>query len=264
MEAYFEIIRPSTSIIAGLGAVIGALVSGLPLSLAFFYVFLAVFYITAGGLVINDYYDFKIDKVNAPHRPIPSGRISRKNALRYSIALFLAGLFFSALLNVYCFLLALINTILQFVYSKHLKKTFLMGNTLVSWFAASTFIFGSLLTFDFKITWVIALLSFLANMGREIFKAIEDIKGDKKMKLDTLPIAVGIDSAKQIAQGFIASAVLLSPLPYLSGFLKVGYLKMVYLGDFLFLYSLSQTPTKTKGTTKLAMYIVILALLLSA
>jgi len=81
------------------------------------------------------------------------------------------------------------------------------------------------------------------------------------MKLDTLPIAIGINSAKQIAQGFIAGAIVLSPLPYLSGLLNMTYLRIVIISDILFLYSLSKNPTKTKKIAKLAMIIVLLAFL---
>ena len=106
-------------------------------------------------------------------------------------------------------------------------------------------------------------LSFLANMGREIFKSIEDIKGDKAVNSDTLPIASGVKTAREIARGFIALAILLSPLPYFSGLLKANYLRTILLGDTLFLYSLFQDPTSSKKTTKLAMFFVLLALTLS-
>ena len=262
MKAFWEIIRPGTSFLAGLGAIIGAAISGLPFSILYLYIFLTVFFISSAGMVINDYYDIDIDKINTPHRPLPSGKIDKKSAFHYSIFLAFCGIFFSAFLNIYCFLLALLNSFLELFYSRKLKKSFLLGNVLVSWLTASTFIFGALITFDFKIIWIVALLAFLSNMGREIYKTIEDIKGDKKMKLNTLPIIVGIKEAKEIAQGFIASAVLLSPLPYLSGFLTSTYLRVISISNVLFLYSFSQHPNKIKLITKAAMFIVLLACLL--
>lgn len=261
MNPYIELIRPVTSLMAGLAVIIGAAVAGTQTSSLFLYAFSAVFFLTGAGMVLNDYYDLEIDKINAPHRPLPSGRVSQKNALFYSLSLFAVGLLFSALLNIYCLALGLLNCFLEFLYSKNFKRTFLFGNIIVSWLAASTFIFGALLTFDFRIVGIMSLLAFLSNMGREIFKCVEDTKGDRKLKLDTLPIAIGIDSAKQVARGLIASAVILSPLPYLSGLLNMTYLRIVSIGDILFLYSLSQEPTKTKRTTKLAMLIVLLAFL---
>ncbi len=105
-------------------------------------------------------------------------------------------------------------------------------------------------------------MAFLANMGREIYKGIEDIRGDKKLKLETLPIVSGKKSAREIAQGFIALAIVLSPLPYLSRFLNSIYLKVVSIPNILFLYSFSQPPVKVKFITQVAMYLVLLACLL--
>lgn len=263
MSPYVEILRPGTSLLAALGAVIGAIIAGV-YGFVLFYIFLAVFLIAGAGMVINDYYDIEIDRINAPFRPLPSGRISRKNALIYCLFLFSLGLFFSALLNLYCFLLALFNSILEFLYAKRFKRTFLFGNFLVSYFTASTFIFGSFLTLDFKITWILALLAFLANTGREIFKAIDDIRGDKKMKLETLPIVSGVRTAREIAQGFIASAILLSSFPYFSGLLEGAYLKIVSISNFLFLYSFSKEPSEIRRISKIAMYITLLAFLMGA
>jgi geranylgeranylglycerol-phosphate geranylgeranyltransferase len=264
MNHYLEIIRPGTSLLAALGAVAGAAISGLPFSVFYLYILLTVFLISGAGMVINDYYDIEIDRINAPQRPLPSGRISKENAFLYSIILFTSGILISTPLGTYCFLLALLNSILEFFYARNLKKRFLVGNILVSYFTASTFLFGALVTFDFKVIWIISLLAFLANMGREIYKAIEDIRGDKKMRLDTLPIAAGIKSAKEIAQGFIASAVILSPLPYLSGLLTSTYMKIVSISNVLFLYSFSQAPSKSKIITKIAMFLVLAACLLGA
>jgi len=262
MNPYLEIIRPGTSFLAGLGAIAGAAISGLPFSILYLYIFLTVFLISGAGMVINDYYDIEIDRINAPQRPLPSARMSRESAILYSLILFSSGILISTLLGIYCFLLALTNSILEFLYSRNFKKRFLVGNVLVSYFTASTFLFGALITFDFKIIWIVCLLAFLSNMGREIYKAIEDVRGDKKMKSDTLPIAAGVKSAREIAQGFIASAIVLSPLPYLSGLLGSLYLKIVSVSNVLFLYSFSQHPRKIKLITKLAMFIVLLACLL--
>jgi geranylgeranylglycerol-phosphate geranylgeranyltransferase len=246
---------------AGLAAIVGLILSGAQLSILFLYAFLAVFFLSGAGMVINDYYDLEIDKINAPHRPLPSGRISKKNALFYSILLFTIGIFFSALLNVYCLFLALFNALLEIFYSRNFKKIFLLGNIMVSWFSASTFLFGALLTFNFRIIGIISLLTFLITMGREIYKSIEDTKGDRKMGLDTLPIAVGVDSARDIARGFIASAILVSPLPYSLGFLNVSYLIIVSLGNILLLYALYQDSTKITMIIKMAMFIALLAFL---
>ncbi len=48
--------------------------------------------IYAGGIVLNDWHDYRQDLRERPHRPLPSGRISRWRALIVAITLFVAGL----------------------------------------------------------------------------------------------------------------------------------------------------------------------------
>jgi len=263
MNPYFEITRPLTSFLAALGAVIGAVISGLPFSGFYFLIFLVVFLLSSAGMVINDYYDIEIDKINAPQRPLPSGRIKKEDAFIFSLFLFTLGVLLSAFLNIYCFLLVLLNSVLEFLYARNFKKGFLFGNILVSYFTASTFLFGALITFDFKIILVISLMAFLANLGREIYKGIEDIKGDKKLRLETLPVISGKRSAREIAQGCIALAVVVSYLPYFLGFFDSLYLKMISIPNVLFLYSFSLSPSKFKFISKGAMYLALLAFLFS-
>ena len=47
----------------------------------------------AGGVVLNDYFDEPLDRVERPERPLPSGRASRLGARRFAVGLFvMAGL----------------------------------------------------------------------------------------------------------------------------------------------------------------------------
>lgn len=45
----------------------------------------------AGGVVLNDYFDEEVDRVERPERPLPSGRVSRLAARRLAMGLFLMG-----------------------------------------------------------------------------------------------------------------------------------------------------------------------------
>ncbi len=259
-KVYLEIIRPSICLMSGSAVIIGAVISGAEFSILFLCGFFSVFLITAGGTVINDYYDLEIDKINTPHRPLPSGKISKEKALIYSLFLFILGIIFSAGVNIFCLALALFNTFLLIIYSQKLKQTVLAGNILVSWLTASALLFGAFITFNFEIVFVLALLAFFSILGREIFKDIEDIPGDKARGLKTLPIVVGSALAKKAAQLFIAITILLSPLPY--RYFGLNYLMIIFFVDVLFFYSLFQSPTKAKNIIKIAMAIALAAFLL--
>ena len=263
VRAYIEIMRISDSFMAGLAAIIGLIIA----SHAFvfpeaIYVFFSVFFIAAAGIVLNDYFDYHIDKINAPHRPLPSGRIMRSHALLFSTFLFVFGLFLASLLTIYCLLLAFLNTILEIFYAKTLKRYALIGNATDSWFVASTFIFGALAVDGSlsAILWL-SLLAFLSNMGREIFGDLEDIKGDAKLGLKTLPLIIGKRNAAIIAKLFIISAVVVSPLPYFLNILNIYYILFVIPADICFAVSLFKEPAINQKLTKIAMFIALVAFL---
>jgi len=123
MNPYVSIIRPSVSLMSALGALVGALIAGAGFSVSLPCAIVAVFLISGGGVVLNDYYDIEIDKINAPHRVLPSGSMSKKAAICYSIALFVLGLGFSYLANLHCLALAALNVFLEFLYARNLKRT---------------------------------------------------------------------------------------------------------------------------------------------
>lgn len=264
MNPYLEIIRPFTSFLSAFGVFVGGAVAGAPVDMALAMAVLASFMISGAGIVLNDYYDLKIDRINAPDRPLPSGRIRKKSALLFAAALFAAGIGLSYFLNTYCLGIAVLNTILELIYAKKLKQVAILGNAVDSWFVASTFIFGACLTMDFSVVWILSILAFMANMGREIFGDMEDLKGDSAMELHTLPIIVGNRISRITGSFFILSAVALSALPYYLGLLNMNYLAMIALADTLFIFSIFQTPKNNQKTTKIAMLMALIAFLIGA
>lgn len=52
-------------------------------------------FLYVSGLILNDYFDAKIDRTERPSRPIPSGKIPSKEALAASVALMVAAIFLS-------------------------------------------------------------------------------------------------------------------------------------------------------------------------
>lgn len=261
LGSYVKILRPVNGLMAAFAVFIGFLIAspglipGTPQLLAV----LSVFFFSGAGIVLNDYFDYEMDKVNAPHRPLPAENIKKKNALFYSIALFGIAIALALMINVYCLALALINTVLEVFYAWKFKKIALLGNMVDSWFPASSFLYGALTLPVLGAVPVLALLAFLANTGREIYGDLEDIKGDLKQRAKTLPIIIGEKKARHTANMFILSAVLLSPLPWFLGMLNFNYLILVGLADLVFLASIFSEPKKNQLLTKMGMVIAMIA-----
>lgn len=266
MFAYLEILRPFNGLMSAFAVIISAILVGFfnPLQIAI--ACFSVFLISSGGMVINDYFDYQIDKINKPKRAVTYGKISRKTALIYSIVLFLIGILLAFFLNFYMFALAIFNSILLLIYSWKIKRTILIGNFFVSWLAASSFLFGSLL--QGKITpliLILFLMAFSSSIGREIAKSIEDVKGDRKMKLKTLPIIAGNNFAAWIACIFMIFAIIFTFLPYILNLLNITYLYIAFIGDAIAAFScfiIFISPKRSQEMMKIAMLIVLIAFLI--
>src|SRR5690606_20787053 len=68
---------------------------------------LASVFLYAGGVVLNDVFDLKIDKVERPERPIPSGVVSLKTASLFGGSLLVLGIVLSFLCHFYAGLASL-------------------------------------------------------------------------------------------------------------------------------------------------------------
>lgn len=68
---------------------------------------LATVCLYGGGVVLNDYFDEAVDRVERPERPLPSGRVARAAARRLAVALFVAGALAAALVGPWSLALAL-------------------------------------------------------------------------------------------------------------------------------------------------------------
>ena len=119
---------------------------------------LATVLTAAGGYVINDYFDIKIDRINRPEKVIITTNIDKSGAMRfYQILTFVGtalGLLGAFLLrNTTLALLFVIVPGLLWFYSASYKRQFLIGNLAVAFCAALvplTIIFAQNAFFELK------------------------------------------------------------------------------------------------------------------
>ncbi|GIW79894.1 MAG: hypothetical protein KatS3mg105_1701 [Gemmatales bacterium] len=101
VKAYAQLVRLPNVFTAwadvGVGAFAAwALASDTPVKgSAYVWLLLASTCLYCGGMVFNDYFDYDQDYKERPHRPLPSGRIPRRQALRLGSLLLLGGLIFA-------------------------------------------------------------------------------------------------------------------------------------------------------------------------
>jgi len=153
--------------------------------------------IAAGGYVINDYYDVKIDFINNPERVVVGKTIPRRFAILLHIGLSVLGICVGFLVS---WKLAAVNVFAVAVlwfYSNLLKRLPFIGNftvaLLTGFSIAMVFFLNPVHT---GLIWVYAVFAFFMTLIREIIKDMEDLKGDNTYGCKTLPIVWGIPKTK--------------------------------------------------------------------
>ena len=233
IRGFLQIIRPLNCLMMGFAVIVGAsLVSTISLALNILLGFVTSFALTAASMVINDFYDRKIDAINEPNRPIPRGDVSPKEALIFALLLSLAGLTAALVTNLPSLVVAVIAWIISITYITVGKATGLFGNFLVSATVIIPFIYGGLAVGRLEMsTLLFVAIVFFSNTAREVTKGIVDVEGDKSHEIGTIAVKYGGRSAAIVATVFSLMAVCLSPLPWIFGLVSVLFLPLVILTD---------------------------------
>lgn len=188
---------------------------------------LAIIFIAAGGYVINDYFDIKIDRINRPDAVIVSRTISKPAAMRLSLSLsgvgIVCGLITAILLRSMTIgMLFVIVPGLLWFYSASYKRLLLIGNLTIALLAALTPMMVALANvamlqlryaeilpytgLEHRLyAWLggFALFAFLLTWIREIIKDMQDQMGDREFECHTLPIVWGEQWTKIFVTGLI-------------------------------------------------------------
>lgn len=179
--------------------------------------------IAAGGYVINDYFDVKIDRINHPDNLVVTRIISRDAAMNLFYGLTAVGVIAGTVVAWWAHSWTLLFTYvvipgLLWFYSASYKRMFLVGNLVVAFASAIVPLLVAIANADYLhhlyqnalayspivgelYVWTggFAIFAFLLTWVREIVKDIEDIEGDREMECRTLPIVWGDKVAKIIA-----------------------------------------------------------------
>jgi len=249
---YIKLTRPLNNLITALSVFIGASISGdIESWTRVFFACLSAFFISAGGNVINDYFDIDIDRINKPDRPLPQGKITSRSALVWSILLFLAGLFLSLQVKPLSLLIAFVASGFLVLYSYILKKRLLWGNLTVSVISALAFVYGGIATEDFRLSLIPAAFALLFHLGREILKDIEDIRGDSSVGASTMPIKLGVEFSLDICALIFLFLIGLTIIPYFLHIFSFLYLLAVVFGVDLGLIYLIRSMRRNHSPSNL-------------
>jgi len=122
-----NIITAVADILAG-AAIVSALSSGLESkSLPLLLLICSTIGLYGGGIVLNDYLDRDLDKLERPNRPIPSGQVSPSMALYFAISLSTIGIVCAFLVSAFSGSIAFLIAAFAAIYDRYGKHHSLLG-----------------------------------------------------------------------------------------------------------------------------------------
>ena len=261
MNAYLEIIRPGNAVMAAIAVILMMFVGhyyGLPIIICA----LIVFVCTGAGNTINDVFDVKIDEINKPNRPIPSGRISLENARNYAYALFGIGIALSIICSylvnsIWPSVIVIPAVIIMYFYARNLKAMPLVGNITVATLTGFCFVIAGTViacaTGSLKILFIsvyLGLFALFMTLAREIVKDMEDIEGDKLEGARTFPILYGKKIPSIVSIILIVVTTLMCPILYIYKIFNISYMVIMIIPIIIFLYcayALKLNPSEKIG-----------------
>jgi len=217
---------------------------------------IAVFFITSGSMGLNDYFDRDIDKKVHPDRPIPSGKITPMQGLTFSIILFSVSLILSVFINTLCLIIAVITIDLLILYETILKNQGIVGNMVVAFIIAISFIYGGASIGRPEMSLDFTALAFFLMLGREILMDVTDMEGDKLNRY-TLPMKIGGRNATYIGCLFLSISILFLFIPGLIGIFPKYYLILILPVQAILIYSIILPLIKTENTGRSADLLLI-------
>jgi 4-hydroxybenzoate polyprenyltransferase len=254
-KAYFELGRPFTLIAPALGVISGAVtaIGAAPrepwsTDLLLYPLLGAAMaaVLNAGNNALNQIYDLEIDRVNKPKRPLPSGRLTIRQAwiftaLTYALALVLAWLVMPGGRHE-CFWIVLVAVLCTFIYSMPPLRTKRLGiwaNITIAiprgvllkvagWSTVKTIVSAE--------AWYIGAIFGLFLLGATTTKDFADMEGDRQGGCRTLPIQYGVARAAWMISPSFVVPFLLIPLGVEAGILTGNYWLLHALGIFMTLY----------------------------
>lgn len=185
-------------------------------------------FVCAAGNIVNDLVDINIDRINRPQRVLVRRALSRRFAITLAIALNVAALGVALTVSIPVTLIGLVAIGLLMAYNLRLKRVTFLGNVVIALLGGMTFLTGGMavdLAGAFKLPGPLipALFAFLFHLVREIVKDVQDLEGDRRLDVKTLPQAIGVKPSLRIALGIFLVLVAVTLVPVLLGWFGEWY-----------------------------------------
>ncbi|MDI3540380.1 MAG: hypothetical protein PWQ52_1503, partial [Methanolobus sp.] len=266
---YVEILRPEISemylALPAASALLAAYLAtgSFPALIPFIIAVIGGYAAITSSYVYNDCCDVDIDRINLPNRPLVANRLSRKQALRYAIFLFLVAGAAALYLNPESFVVLLVAVATISIYSAVAKRATFLSFVPVG-IAYGLVPIGIWLAFDpagiltqpsygaiLPLPAVfLGLMMCFTDWGFTLSGVARDVEGDRARGAPTFPVTFGVPATAKFVTlmwvvGVIASIAIgltanLGPV-FFAGALLAGIWMLMQSFDFI------RNPTPPRG-----------------
>jgi geranylgeranylglycerol-phosphate geranylgeranyltransferase len=193
------------------------------------------FAFSSAALILNDYFDLEVDRINAPDRPLPTGAVTGREAVALTILMTIVGLAAALALGPAKLVLGLVFWTIGFLYNWRFKQSGLPGNLMVAVSIGATFVLGAVTVGSplHPLAWTFGLIAFLIDLGAEIAGGAMDMEGDRVRGCHSIALQSGRRFSLKISAALWGVAVVLIFLPILFGWLAARYLVFCILAAAL-------------------------------
>lgn len=184
LKPYLQLTRPANLVTA-----IADIFAGMAIAQFTFSSFTPAFLIIStlglygGGVVMNDVFDAKLDSIERPERPIPSGKVPLRSATMMGLSLLSLGIFAAALFSFESGMIAVVVAILTILYNRFAKHHVFLGPLTMGMCRGGNLILGmSVLPESIEKWGLIAILP-IAYIGAITLISQDEVHGGKRRTL---------------------------------------------------------------------------------
>ncbi len=185
------------------------------------------------GMIKNDYFHHETDKQTNPERPLPSERLTPKQAIVPASVIYGLCVIGGFLLNLKAGLLVMGLVAISHLYNAIFKAKGILGSLTLPLGIGLLSVFGALAVSGTvpRLAWYAFAAITLYDLGTHITTTFKDLPRDRQLGILTTPLQIGVGPALLLSAMATVAAFVVAFLPYwLEPELQRTYVVWVILG----------------------------------
>jgi hypothetical protein len=184
IKPYLQLTRPANIVTAIADILAGMAIAQFSFeSSPAYWLILSTVGLYGGGVVLNDVFDAKLDAIERPERPIPSGKVTLRAAATLGVLLLLLGVFAASFFSVFSAEIAVVVALLAVFYDRFAKHSALFGPLTMGMCRGGNLLLGMSAVSTSLTEWGWVALVPIAYIGAITLISQDEVHGGKRRSL---------------------------------------------------------------------------------